>query len=61
MSMAESVTAVVLAGGDDRDELAVAAGVPATALMPVAGRPLAAYVLEALAASGRVREVVLRP
>jgi len=59
MSMAESVTAVVLAGGDDRDELAVAAGVPAKALMPVAGRPLAAYVLEALAASGSVREVVL--
>ena len=47
------MTAVVLAGGDAGDALAAAAGVPAKALLPVGGRPLASYVLGALEASGK--------
>lgn len=58
MRPAQGVTAVVLAGGDAGDALAAAAGVPAKALLPVAGRPLASYVLGALEASGKVSEVV---
>lgn len=58
MRSAQTVTAVVLAGGDAGDALAVAAGVPAKSLLPVAGRPLASYVLDALQTSGRVGETV---
>lgn len=58
MRPAEGLTAVVLAGGDASDGLAALAGVPAKALLPVAGRPLAGYVLDALRASGLVRETV---
>lgn len=49
---------MVLAGGDGGDALATAGGVPAKALLPVAGRPLADYVLDAVTRSGRVDEVV---
>lgn len=58
MRQAQAVTAVVLAGGDAGDALAVSAGVPAKSLLPVAGRPLASYVLDALQASGSVGEIV---
>ncbi len=58
MRPSEGVTAVVLAGGDAGDALATAAGVAAKALLPVSGRPLASYVLEALESSGIVGEVV---
>lgn len=58
MRTAQAVTAVVLAGGDAGDALAVSAGVPAKSLLPVAGRPLASYVLDALQTSGRVGETV---
>jgi CTP:molybdopterin cytidylyltransferase MocA len=56
--MSVGLTAVVLAGADAGDTIAGAGGVEAKALLPVAGRPLAAYVLEALTRSGRVDEVV---
>ena len=53
-----SVTAVVLAGGDRGDALAVTAGVAAKALLPLDGAPLGAYVLRALRASERIGKVV---
>ncbi|HEX7022534.1 MAG TPA: nucleotidyltransferase family protein [Trueperaceae bacterium] len=52
------VTAVVLGGGDAGDPLAQAAGVAAKALVPYQGKPLAHYVLEALAVSGVVDDCV---
>ncbi len=55
--MSRSV-AIVLAGGDASDQVALRGGVPGKALLPVAGRPLAAYVLDALERSGRVSRVV---
>lgn len=58
MQPAEGVTAVVLAGGDAGDVLAASGGVAAKALLPVSGRPLASFVLEALEDSGRVAETV---
>lgn len=51
------VTAVVLGGGGG-DVLSRAAGVPAKALVPFRGRPLAVYVLDALRRSQRVAQVV---
>lgn len=48
----------MLGGGDAADPLARAAGVPAKALVPLAGRPLASYVLRALEGSGRVDRCV---
>lgn len=51
------VTAVVLGGGGG-DALSKAAGVPAKALVPFGGRPLASYVLDALRESSRVGQVV---
>lgn len=56
--MPDGLTAVVLAGGGAGDAVAAAAGVEAKALLPVSGRPLAAFVLDALTGSGRVDEVV---
>lgn len=53
-----AVTAVVLAGGDASDTLARAVGAPAKALVPLKGRPLGAYVLDALLAAATVRRVV---
>lgn len=51
-----SVSAVVLGGGTDA--LAQQAGVRAKAFLPLAGRPLVAYVLEALSACPEVTSVV---
>ena len=53
----EAITAVVLAGGEVGDRMAADAGVEAKALVPLAGKPMGAYVLEALrgcAAVGRI-------
>lgn len=58
MSGRGAVTAVVLAGGEASDPLAAAAGVASKALAPLAGRPLAAYVLAALAATPSVQRVL---
>lgn len=54
---ASPVTAVVLGGGGG-DALSRAAGVPAKALVPFHGRPLASYVLGAVQGSSRVGQVV---
>ncbi len=51
------VTAVVLAGGGN-DALSQAAGVPAKALVPFQGQPLASYVLDALHGSAEVAHIV---
>ena len=51
------VTAVVLGGGGS-NALSTAAGVPAKALVPFHGRPLASYVLDALRESSRVGPIV---
>jgi molybdopterin-guanine dinucleotide biosynthesis protein A len=48
---------VVLAGGDAGDALARSVGAPAKALVPLKGRPLGAYVLDALRDARRVGEV----
>ena len=50
------VTAVVLGGGEDA--LARASGVAAKALVPLAGKPMGAHVLEALRCSHQVEHVV---
>ena len=52
------LVAVVLAGGA-RDQLAEEAGVATRALVPVGGRAMGTYVLDALAVSRRVKRVVL--
>lgn len=54
----ESVTAVVLAGGDVSDRIAREAGVDAKALLPIGDRPMGAYVLEALRGCSAVRSIV---
>ena len=48
------IVAVVLGGSDRGDSLAREAGVAAKALVPVGGRPMASYVLEALRESAAV-------
>lgn len=53
----ESWQAVVLGGGDPNDPFAAAHGVPVKALIDLDGRPMAAWVLEALRRSGRVARV----
>lgn len=50
--------AVVLGGGSSRDPLARAAGVPAKALVPVAGRLLGSYVIDALHGSELIDGIV---
>lgn len=57
--MTGALTVLVLAGERDGriDPLAEAAGVSLKALSPVAGRPMIAHVLDALAASHRVDQV----
>jgi molybdopterin-guanine dinucleotide biosynthesis protein A len=55
---ADPVTAVVLAGGDAYDALAAAVGAPAKALVPLKGRPLGAYVLDALEGAQGIRRIV---
>ncbi|MEX2502084.1 MAG: NTP transferase domain-containing protein, partial [Trueperaceae bacterium] len=52
------VTVVVLAGGDATDVLAARVGAPAKALVPLKGRPLGAYVLDALVEADCVARVV---
>lgn len=54
----DSVVAVVLAGGDPGDRLAVDAGVAAKALVPLGHEPLGSYVLRALQDSPAVSKVV---
>lgn len=54
----ERVTAIVLAGGGAGDALARAVGAPAKALVPLKGKPLGRYVLDALRATPRVRRIV---
>ncbi len=54
----EPVVAVVLAGGDPGDRLAVDAGVAAKALVPLGSEPLGSYVLRALKASPAVSRIV---
>ncbi|UCH25544.1 MAG: NTP transferase domain-containing protein [Trueperaceae bacterium] len=56
--MRTDTTAVVLAGGSPAEPLAAWAGVATKALVPFEGRPLAAYVLEALRESRRVHHIV---
>jgi CTP:molybdopterin cytidylyltransferase MocA len=58
MDRLEPVLAVVLGGGGPSDRLAATVGAPSKALVPLAGGPLGAYVLQALRASGVVREIV---
>lgn len=48
---------IVLAGGDASDALARTVGAPAKALVPLKGRPLGAYVLDALRAARHVGDV----
>ncbi|MFO7545689.1 MAG: NTP transferase domain-containing protein [Trueperaceae bacterium] len=54
----DTVTAVVLAGGDASDRIAREAGVDAKALLPIGDRPMGAYVLAALRDCGAVRTIV---
>jgi len=49
--------ALVLGGGDPGDPFAAAHGVPVKALIPLNGKPMGQYVLEALRDSGRVSSV----
>jgi molybdopterin-guanine dinucleotide biosynthesis protein A len=53
-----AITAVVLAGGEDGDAMAADAGVEAKALVPVGGKPMGAYVLEALRGCGAIGRIV---
>ncbi len=53
-----SVTAVVLAGSDENEPLARHFGVPSKALIPIEGKPLVGYVLEALRASQSIKEII---
>ena len=52
------LTAVVLAGGEPSDRMAREAGVEAKALVPLAGKPMGAYVLEALRGCPAVDRIV---
>ncbi|MDO9488983.1 MAG: hypothetical protein Q7J32_11460 [Sphingomonadaceae bacterium] len=55
------ITALVLAGKRDGvlDPLAAAAGVTHKCLVPIAGRPLIAHVVDALAASRQVATILV--
>lgn len=53
-----SIIAVVLGGSDRADPLAQEAGVAAKALVPLNGKPMASYVLEALRGSASVSECI---
>ncbi len=54
----EATIAVVLAGGEVGDRMAADAGVEAKALVPLAGKPMGAYVLEALRSCAPVGRIV---
>jgi len=58
MRPAEPVVAVVLAGGDRDDRLAVTVGAVSKALVPLRDVPMGAYVAHALRASGVVGPIV---
>ena len=53
-----SVTAVVLAGSDENEPLAKHFNVSSKALIPIEGKPLVSYVLEALKTSQNVKEII---
>ena len=53
-----TVTAVVLAGGDENEPLAKHFDVASKALIPINGKLLVSYVLEALKASKSVKEII---
>ena len=53
-----AISAVVLGGGEAGDRMAQDAGVPAKALVPVGGKPMGAYVLEALRGCPPVGRIV---
>ena len=54
-----AIPAIVLAAGGKNDKLALAEGVADKAMLPVGGRPMIDWVLEALAAAQRVGEVTV--
>jgi len=56
---AEQMPAAVLAGGGPDDKVAKAAGAPCKALAEVGGRPLVAWVLDALHGAELVSEIVV--
>jgi molybdopterin-guanine dinucleotide biosynthesis protein A len=58
MPPSETVVAVVLAGGDRDDRLAVTVGAVSKALVPLRDVPMGAYVAHALRASGVVGPIV---
>ena len=58
MAAAATVAAVVLAGGSSTDVLAVGGDVPSKALLPIGGRPMAAYVLGAVRHCSAIDTVV---
>ena len=54
----ERITAAILAGGGADDAVAKAAGVPCKALVPVEGRPLIDWVLDALRGAETVGDII---
>ncbi len=58
MNNSRFVTAVVLAGGDENEPLAKHFGTTSKALIPIKGRPLVSYVLEALKESKNVKNII---
>lgn len=52
------ITAAILAGGGPDDIVAEAAGVPCKALVPIEGRALIEYVMDALRAAETVGEII---
>ncbi len=56
---AAPLPAVLLAGGRDRGELADATGQPIRGLIPIHGRPMIAWVLDALASSRQMGPTVV--
>lgn len=58
-SMADSVPALVLAGGHRPEEVARELGIPHKALAPVAGKPVVRWVVEALDAAASVGPTVV--
>lgn len=55
--MSEQYSALVLGGGDPGDPFAAAHRVPVKALIPLVGKPMGQYVLEALRDSGKISSV----
>lgn len=51
------MNALILGGGRPDDELCLASGAPAKALVPINGVPMAAFVLRALRESGRIERI----